>query len=1224
MVIRIREKSADGNGFTATLSFDGEGECEILVKPPFTEEEEQRLEWYFERHLDSPFTDGVKAREAGVSVRKGGEALFQAVFSDRDAYAQYTSAKNAGVENIRFEIIGSPEFQKVHWEAMCDPNLPQPLSVLCAFSRKAQKLQVNRAALQPSPVIRLLIVTARSGKANDVSYRTIQRPLLETFRKAKLRVQADILRPGIYEALSKHLDERGAGYYHVIHFDAHGAVGDGQQITNSMEPNNLSFKQPYGRSPIKDNEATQAFLFLAGDEPGTYDPVRAADLANLLTTKNVPVVLLNACQSAKETGSDETTSLANRLMEAGVQTAVAMAYSVTVSGAEILMKALYDGLADHGDLSRAIRTARLELYNRKERNAYFGQKISLEDWLLPVVYQNSEQKLTTRDFAAGESAAFYAKQTARYAEPTTAYGFFGRDLDILRIENRLLRDGNILLIRGMGGAGKTTLLKHLGAWWQETDFVEKVFYFGYDEKAHTRQQILHTLAASLLTPVERARDFDPLPIEAQQALLVQKLKATRHLLILDNLESITGEQMAVQNTLPVNEQNALHGFLRALNGGDTLVLLGSRSDEAWLAPGTFDKNVHALGGLDPQAASELADAILRRIHKTEYRRDMDFLRLLRLLDGYPLALQIVLANLERQTPKEIIEALQAGDVQLDKKDGKDKTESILRCIEYAHSNLDSDAQNLLTCLMPFVGVFYTGFQDEYINTLSQQPTLAHLPFARFGETLKTAERWGLVSTDGQLPGYLRLQPTLSFFLSSRLSDAASAPVQEAIATAFRLHYEKVGGMLSHLMQSKEPAEKQTGQVLVGTEYENLLRALRLSLGAHVPILEIYVPLSFYLDTRQEQERGLLMGEEVSRRIQEYPKDILAGQTGLELISVIDNIAKRQMLLKRYIEAEASYKMALSLLSENAFGDKKIKALYGASISHQLGVVAQEQRQWAQAEQYYKQALEIKIQCNARDSQASTYHQLGRVTQEQRQWAQAEQYYKQALEINIQCNDRYSQATTYAQLGNLARDQHQLPQAEQYYKQALQIFVEFNDLYNQASVYHQLGNLAQEQHQLPQAEQYYKQALQIMIEFNDRYQQASTFHNLGIVAQEQRQWAQAEQYFKQALQISVEFNDLYNQAITYHQLGRVAEKQHQWTQARDYYLTSLTLFVKFEDRHNASMALISLVRLWRESGDASLPATAAPIIGATPEQMLAWFEGVAASVNTTEESEPDAQ
>src|SRR5215470_1247026 len=78
--------------------------------------------------------------------------------------------------------------------------------------------------------------------------------------------------------------------------------------------------------------------------------------------------------------------------------------------------------------------------------------------------------------------------------PIPTYGFVGRDLDILCIEKRLLTRHNILLVRGMGGAGKTTLLRHLAAWWHTTGFVERVFYFGYDDKAWTLQQIMTDIA----------------------------------------------------------------------------------------------------------------------------------------------------------------------------------------------------------------------------------------------------------------------------------------------------------------------------------------------------------------------------------------------------------------------------------------------------------------------------------------------------------------------------------------------------------------------------------------------------------------------------------------------------------------------------------------------------------------------------------------------------------
>ncbi len=228
--------------------------------------------------------------------------------------------------------------------------------------------------------------------------------------------------------------------------------------------------------------------------------MEASELADLLTKHHIPIAILNACQSGKQMGASET-SLGSRLMQAGVQLVLAMGYSVTVSAAELLMKTLYQQLFASDDLAVAIRHARTELYNHKTRQAYFDQQIDLEDWLLPVVYQNQPVHLSVRPFTADEHKAYHERKAEekRYTPAEPHYGFVGRDLDILQIEKRLLTRRNIVLVRGMGGAGKTTLLQHLNAWWRTTGFVKQVFYFGYDEKAWTLQQIMTSIAKRLLS-----------------------------------------------------------------------------------------------------------------------------------------------------------------------------------------------------------------------------------------------------------------------------------------------------------------------------------------------------------------------------------------------------------------------------------------------------------------------------------------------------------------------------------------------------------------------------------------------------------------------------------------------------------------------------------------------------------------------------------------------------
>jgi len=1207
--IQIRE-SKDTEGVNAVVQIEGVGEFPVTVTDPFSEAEEQRLEWYFEEHLRWPFLEGVRAAEAAASVKAYGEALFEQLFGGRDAHDAYKQGLRAGIDRLRFEIAGSPEFHRLHWEALKDPQLPRAFALEAPMVRKNRRPQTLAATVRPSPTINILVVTARPDGKKDVGYRTISRPLVEGMKNAAVPVRIDLVRPGTYEALVRHLertrDEHGTGYYHLVHFDLHGALLDHPTLLKGKEGNRLVFQSRFGRGEIEAYTGQRAFLFFEGETPGRSDPVEAGELAELLKTHQVPIAVLNACQSGKQVEGQQETSLGSRLMEAGTQVVLAMAYSVTVSAAERLMDRLYQELFKGREPSTAIRSARLELANQKSRRAYFSQEIDLEDWLLPVVYENQPVFLQRRDFTTDERTAYYQKQADAYQPPTTTYGFVGRDLDVLEIEKRVLAGRNTLLVRGMGGAGKTTLLHHLGYWWQETGLVEQVFYFGYDERAWTREGIMNQIAERLLGKARYWGEFDPLNPEARQALLSRLLRSRRHLLVLDNLESVTGSPMSIPNTLPEPEQQRLRSFLVALAGGETLVLLGSRGGEAWLADGTFGENVYDLGGLDPEAASALADRILKRQDAEGHRRDPDLGRLMKLLDGFPLALEVVLANLKGQTPTEVLNALQAGDVSLDAGSPEERTRSILRCIEYSHGNLSPESQELLLCLAPFSGMLNTAILPQYTERLRAQPGLEQLPFDRWVEVLREAQDWGLVSAHPEMSGYLRLQPTFPYFLRNRLIH--SQPERRAaVETAFREFYDEFSGFILSLVDSKETGDRTLGQALAGLEYENISTCLKSALQAKASIERPFRVINHYFARLRAHDEALATGNQVLKQLDAYPAATLTGELGAELVIVVGTIANLQLELQLFDEARSAYLRILNLLDKSGDLANELKSRYRATTYHQLGRVAQEQRQWPQAEQYYQRALEIKQEFQDRYDQASTYHQLGTVAEAQRQWPQAEQHYRQALEIKQEFQDRYSQANTYHQLGMVAQQQRQWPQAEQHYRQALEILHEFQDRYNQASTYHQLGRVAQQQRQWPQAEQYYRRALEIKQEFQDRYSQASTYHQLGIVAQEQRQWPQAEQYYRRALEIKQEFQDRYNQGRTYHQLGRLAQAQRQWAQARDYLMLALEISLEFQDQDGAAITLGSLATLWKSSGDSQIITRAAALLGESEEQVRELFE-----------------
>ncbi|MGF1519277.1 MAG: CHAT domain-containing protein, partial [Nodosilinea sp.] len=299
--ITLRHQQITEVGFAATVIIDGQTQYSVTIGDPFTEQQERELEFYFEQWIRFPFDNQVIAQRAGASVQTYGESLFEQIFGDRRVYADYTKACSSGISQLQIEIEGdSPDFQALHWEALKDPDHPTPLATEAIFTRKRFRAGgTPTLALHPSPVINLLVVTARPNEESDVGYRTISRPLIEAIHQAQLRVKVEILRPGTYEALSQHLEGK-AGQYHIVHFDAHGGLMTYDQFEGGVTNDRYLYRARYGRPEMERYSGQKAFLFFEGDEKGKADPVEAEELAALLTAKGIPIYILNACQSAKQ------------------------------------------------------------------------------------------------------------------------------------------------------------------------------------------------------------------------------------------------------------------------------------------------------------------------------------------------------------------------------------------------------------------------------------------------------------------------------------------------------------------------------------------------------------------------------------------------------------------------------------------------------------------------------------------------------------------------------------------------------------------------------------------------------------------------------------------------------------------------------------------------------------------------------------------------------------
>ncbi|MGF1535209.1 MAG: tetratricopeptide repeat protein [Elainellaceae cyanobacterium] len=1255
--ITIRDRKQTDQGFEATVSFNGSGDHPITVANPFNAEEETDLSLYFKQRSRASVTEKDQAARVKGSIKACGEKLFWQVFRRNDqVYSQYCYLRDRSEIEISIESP-SPQFQALPWETLWDPDQDEPLAVQGPLVRRLAPPKARRSDMAPSPYLKLLLVTARPATA--LGHQTMARPLIEAIESDKLPVEIELLRPATYAALQAQLEAR-KGAYHVVQIDAPGALLTREALQALQKtpacPEIIAGLVEDGSEAGEDSQ--KAYLALEGHD-GQAVLVEAQTLATLLKNQGVPVCVLSTGQSevvfsdggAPNPGGDGgglfsplTAEAARCMLGAGLPTVVAPGDSATVLAATAFIAQFYTQLLSQEAIPVAICAARRELYLRKRR-AHGGQA-ALADWPLPAVYCDGAVDLNLRELTSEEAEAQLKARRSRDRLDALTAGFVGRDLDILALERSLHRH-NVVLLQGVGGAGKTTLLHYLRQWWQTTRFAEKVLYFGYDERAWTVAQIVSAVGQQIYAPNEAAK-FQALAPSEKMAKLSEFLRTHPYALILDNLESVTGQPLLTQNTLTPDQQQALKAFLSQLKGGQTKVVLGSRSREQWLTA-VLDTpsgvNRYGLKGLDPDARSQLTERILRHRGNGKkaiaaLQRNPAFQRLMTLLAGYPLAMEVILADLQRQTPEQVLATLQAAaglasaevlnqghneianGGQANPRDPL--AHRLAQQVAYFHSDLSPDMRRLLLCLAPFQSVLRRDLLPRYIRKLQQQAAFQDNSFEQFDLALDEAIAQGLLSPVGKkMPQMLTIQPLFRHLIDTKLK-ALDNKTQVELRQAYKAYYKERGNHYRKLMNSKQRQERQTGLACCRLEYENLQKTLQICLDEQDTI-EAFYCLRDCLRIGNNTDGWSKLSQHVYDTQAQYAADLKTGQLGIDMAMVTGDLATCRLLSKDYAAAEQLYWEAITLAEaltkiDEQFRQVKLRAVsfhqlgivaqkqrqwqqavdnfnqaltlktkygdpYGQACTyHQLGVVAQEQWQWQQAIDYFKQALTIKIEYGDFPGQANTYHQLGMVAQEQRQWQQAVDYFNQAVAIKIKYGNRADQARLYTHLGTIAQEQRQWQQAVDDYGKALEIYLEYGDRANQARTHHSLGIITQEEQQWQQAADHYSQALEIYLECGDSASQARTYYNLSVVMQAQRQWQQAIDHCRQALKLYLDAGDRASQARAYFQLGVLARERRRWQQANEYLNQALTIYMAYGDRYNQAQVYSQLGRVAEDQGD----------------------------------------
>lgn len=223
-----------------------------------------------------------------------------------------------------------------------------------------------------------------------------------------------------------------------------------------------------GAPLIFEGRAEQGMLVFEKPSGGP-DHVPAAEVARVLAAAQVPVVVLNACQSGA-VGKRLEAAVAIRLLQEGAASVVAMAYSVYAVAAAEFMAAFYERLFAGDRVSDAVSAGRARLARRAERPSPKGP-MALADWVVPVHYLRRD--IHFPDFQAQPAAELSLDEMldGLRERPVQDPGAVLAPVDAFVGPRRaVLHPGGgrpaatVVVLHGQAGTGKTELAKAFGRW----------------------------------------------------------------------------------------------------------------------------------------------------------------------------------------------------------------------------------------------------------------------------------------------------------------------------------------------------------------------------------------------------------------------------------------------------------------------------------------------------------------------------------------------------------------------------------------------------------------------------------------------------------------------------------------------------------------------------------------------------------------------------------------
>jgi tetratricopeptide (TPR) repeat protein len=1116
--LRVLFAAAD-TGYCAQLSDAGGNELGVAVPftPFLTENDYEDLRWYLEDYMELPDGGAVTraeriARNLEIWGRKLYEALFTAA-ANRPLLSRLLASPEPRVLTIATK---EPALLRLPWELMADEagSLAQHLSV------RRQLEQPETITPRPAQLpLRILYIVSRPADAGFLDPRMTAKALLDALAPLGAGVRVDFCRPPTLARLKEMLRDGQAGVpYGLVHFDGHGTFLPKAQIGA------LLFETPDDSS----------------GESAT-DLVRADRLGRLLARYAIPLVVLEACHSAKVGKAAVFQSVAPRLLREGVGSVLAMSHAVHVEAARLLLDRFYRELVRGTTIGQAMTEARDVLRSTPVRwieSGPGGRTIELCDWFLPQLYQRAgDEAIVPLNAKVDDESAYpcnfrglATRDEPGSFPPPPQFGFRGRARELHELE-RLFRTHRGIVLHAMGGMGKTALATEAAHWWTHSGlFRDGACFLSFEQFASADR------AVQVLGTYLEGRSFEQLPAVEQRRRAIELFQQKDVLMVWDNFESALpqfNDDAAVHGSpYTDDERRRLAELFRdlATGPGRGCLLVTCRPGDTNL-PGA---QRYELQGLARADSLWLLSSILRRDGLTlaDPRLSRDKLEpLLRDLADHPLSLELVGPHLRTLTPEEIRADFGQLLAKFQQEAPEGRNQSLLASLEFSRRHLSPAAREAL----PWLGLFSGGVFERRLLDVSQLAPEIWEPIRRELQGIALLREEDELQIDGR--PFLRFHPTLAA-AAGRILAQNQEIRQRFIDVYLSLRHEldrALNGSQSRdalEVLSREEASYRTAVQWAVSDQQ--LRAAA-SLG---DIFSRYLQMSGRLRERDAwvqwlkdavRQQGFTAEAADYERQHAWSLFTQGDPQGAvdQLQALIEQLrhtierdpafqlAQATQMLGRVLDHAGASAQAIPILRqalghwealvERAGGDTDLTntVMELSNLSAAMGDLANALSRAGQ----HVEALVLADKCvgieenldNRRDG-AAAHGLYASILMAAGRYDEADACYELALADARRAGDKELEGTALQHQGTLALHRDQLERASRLYQKALERFREAGDQNSMVLIYNALGVADRRAGRLVEARAWYETSRDLAVQLKDQTSLGTAVQNIGIVCQ----------------------------------------------------------------------------------------------------------------------------